>query len=347
MKKTALPIVINITRDRLSLCSSTHLEPLIFKFTSAMISDLEVVSSPELTAGLRGFVEANKIKPSTLVLILSQSVYFEKNYPGSNPPSSQDIEEFDDTIPFFATSSKLFKVISGYKQVVINRDFYECFREAFEELGFQVMAVVPSFALGQNANADFNAETCRIIYKKMDQIVVDSLIGAREESFHQKERAYLEKNKVIVVIGVLIILIILVVTAYRTLKKPKVVHTSVATPVMAYPTSVPLLSPTPGISSPSAELLDRLTVQILNSTGVTGQAASLSALIKSSGFTKVQTGNTSQVSPRTLITVSPLAATSAADYVSHLVSSLYPDYSLEHNTQAVNDITIIIGKTTP
>jgi hypothetical protein len=137
-------------------------------------------------------------------------------------------------------------------------------------------------------------------------------------------------------------------TAYFTLKKPVTRHSPLAPPpVTAYPTSIPLPAPVPEASTPSAELLGTMTVQILNSTGVTGQAASLSALIKSAGFVNIQTGNSSQTSPQTLIIVSPLAATSAADFVTDLVAGLYPDYSLQQNTEAVYDITIIIGKTTP
>jgi hypothetical protein len=348
MKKTAPATVIEVNRDHLSLCSMTHLEPLVFKFTSAMVSDLEIVSAAELTAALRGFIEANKIKPTSLVLILSQAVYFEKNYPGPNGPSSKEMDDFNDSVPFAATSYKLFKVISGYKQVVINRDFYECFKQAFEDLGFSVQAVVPAFALGQTANSQFTAETCRVIYRKMDQIIADSLIGPREVSLHQKEQVFLEKNKIMVFLIFFLVLGVLGVTAYFTLKKPLPRRAPAAIgPVSAYPTSAPIPTSEPLVSSPSARLLDTLTVQVLNSTGVSGQAASLSAVLNSAGFTRIQTGNSSQVTPRTLIIVSPLAATSAADFVTGIVAGFYPDYSLQHNDQAVYDITIIIGKTAP
>ena len=314
-----------------------------------MVSDLDIVSGPELSTGIRGFVETNKIRPTPLVLILSQNVYFEKNYPGSNPPSSEEMDEFINTVPFFTTSSKLFRVISGYKQVVINRDFYECLKSAFEELGFQVMAVVPGFALGQGATAEFTAETCRLIYRKMDQIIVDSLIGAGEETFHQKEQVYLEKNKIIIIIVFFLLLGVLAGTAYLTLRKlPSPRRNVPARPIVVHTPVPPLPTPAQSLTStPSAAYLQSLTVQILNASGVPGQAASVSALLKSLGFTKIQTGNTSQAADKTQVIMSPQAATSSGTFVTDILKTLYPDLSFEQNSQAKFDLTVIISETTP
>jgi len=352
MSKTIQPTIIHIDRDKLSLCAPYHLEPLVFKFPPELISDLEIVNSPELNNNLRNFVEQNKIKPGPLVIIVAQSVYFEKNYTGQTPPTPEEVENFIDTIPFSTVSSKLFRVISGFKQVVINRDFYESLKNTFEELGFQVIAVVPGFALGQNAIAGFTINTCRIIYHKMDQIIADSMIGAKDNinaSLHEKEQAMLESHKMIVVLLTVLVLAVCGGALYFTYGRTparKAIQTNLIPQISPEPTSTPVPAPTPQASL-SAEELANLTVQILNASGKIGQAASMSAKLKSLGFDKVQIGNNPKTSVQTSLYLSPRVATAAGDLVFESVKSLYPNSETETDPQAKFDITVIIGTNTP
>jgi hypothetical protein len=353
MTKTAQPTIINVEREKLSLCAPYHLEPLVFNFSPEMISDLEIVNSPELITGLRNFIEQNKIKPGPLVIIVAQSVYFEKNYTGQNPPTPEEVDSFIDTVPFSTVSSKLFRVISGFKQVVINRDFYESLKSTFEEMGFQVTAVVPGFALGQNAIAGFTANTCRIIYRKMDQIFADSMIGAKDNinpSLHRKEQEMLESHKIVVVVATLLILLICGGLLYLTYGKApvrKTVHTKDIPQIALEPTSVPLPTPTPEETTLSMEELKNLSVQILNASGKIGQAASMSAKLKSLGFEKVQIGNNSKITELTTLFLSSRVATAAGNIVYDSVKSLYPLAGSKVDLQAKFDISVIIGTNTP
>jgi hypothetical protein len=352
MPKTAQPTIIHIDRDKLSLCAPYHLEPLVFKFPPELVSDLEIVDAPELNNGLRNFIEQYKIKPGLLVIIVAQSVYFEKNYTGQNPPTPEEVENFIDTIPFSTVSSKLFRVISGFKQVVINREFYETLKNSFEEMGFQVIAVVPGFALGQNAIAGFTADTCRIIYRKMDQIIADSMIGAKDNinaTLHEKEQAMLESHKIIVVALTLLVLAVCGGALYFTYGRPPVskpIQTNTIPQLSPEPTGTPEPTPVAEVSL-SAEELANLSVQILNASGKIGQAASMSAKLKSLGFDKVQIGNNPKTSVQTSLYLSPKVATAAGDLVFQSVKSLYPNAETETDPQAVFDITVIIGTNTP
>jgi hypothetical protein len=354
MPKAAQPTIVNIDRDKLSLCAPYHLEPLSFKFPPELVSDLEIVNPSDLNTGLRNFIELNKIKPGPLVIIVAQSVYFEKNYTGQNPPTPEEVENFIDTIPFSTVSSKLFRVISGFKQVVINRDFYESLKGTFEELGFQVIAVVPGFALGQNAIAGFTAETCRIIYRKIDQIIADSMIGAKDNTaatFHRKEQAMLESHKIIVILSTLLVLAICGGALYLTFGRPPVVHKALTANVIPQvppePTETPLPTPVPEAPALTADDINNLTVQILNASGKVGQAASMSAKLKSLGFAKIQIGNNAKTAVLTTLYLSPRVATAAGDLVYDSVKSIYPDAESETDLQAKFDISVIIGTSAP
>ncbi len=352
MKKSPLPHVVNVFRDKLVICTALHPEPLVFKFTSSMVSDLDVINHQELDSSLKTFIDTNKLKPVNLVIILNSSVYFEKDYAGLNLPASQDMEDFIDTIPFSATSSKLFRSSGGYKQIVINRDLYESLKKSFESLGYSVSAVVPGFALGPtDAHQEVTAETCRIIYKKMDQITADSFTSLSDSSasFKQKEQFFLRKYKTLVIIISILSIIAAVVVVPFTLRKPSAPKKTVPVPVQIKPSVIPTIIPeiTSVAATPSVELLKTFTAQILNGSGRTGQAASLSARLTSVGFSQIQTGNNSQVTPKTIMIFSPKIATSAGEFVTNLVRELYPDVTTTTNIEADFDLTVIIGKSTP
>jgi hypothetical protein len=349
MKTRSLPIVVDVARDGLRLCTSEHPEPLVLKFSSDLVSNLEIVNPGGLSAAIKQFVESNKLKPGNAVFILSETVYFEKNYPGPAFPVQKDMEEFIDSIPLSATSSKVFHLGNEFKQIVINRDFYESLRRGFEELGFKVTAIVPWFAMGPAAPAEFTADTCRVIYKKMDQIISDSIIGAsdEDETLHQKEQAYLERHKDFVVVLSLVFIIFAGVVAFITIRRPAQRIVTITptvsnrerptpSPVIEEPVSVP-------IATPSAALLKALNVQVLNGSGVSGQAASLSALLKKNGFAKVQTGNSAKRVVNTTITATPYAATAAGEFVTQLVSSLYSEPVFVEDAKSEFDFSILIS----
>lgn len=346
MPKTIPPTIVYIDRDKISLCSSTHLAPLVFKFTPSMIADLEITNSDELNIGLRQFIEQNKIKPEPIVLIVSKFVYFEKNYTGVNSPSQEEVDNFIQSVPFSATSSKVFKVISGYKQVVLNRDFYEVFKQTFNDLGFTVMAIVPGFALGQAANNSFSEETCRVIYKKLDQIIADSIIGASDtKSFQQQEQAILEKNKVVITISILLILIACGAAIYYFVIRrppPRRLVSNIVREVVPIPG--PTMSPP---STPSSELLKTLSIQITNSSGINGLGSSLSAQLKSYGFTNIQLQNSNKIIESTLIETSNYASTVAGEYIGNFIDIRFPVTSVVINSKAKFDLKFELGKNTP
>lgn len=277
------------------MCSSTNLEPVIFSFNESVMADLEVINREELKSKLQVFVEGNKIKPSPLLMVLEESVYFEKNYPGPSAPSMEEVQKFIDTVPFSAVSSKLFKTGNSYKMVVINRELYEALDQIFEKLGFPLMSVVPGFVLSTvNAPPKFSSESCRVIYKKMDEILVNSFSGvANEGSFANKKEAWLEKNKIMVVVLSILMVGVCIAVAFITLTKKPVQKTKKVVAAVPVPTVVKALpTPTPMVASVSAEMVEKLTVQVLNGSGVVGMAASWEEKLKEWGFVGVKTGNT-------------------------------------------------------
>ena len=116
------------------------------------------------------------------MIILSAEVYFDREIVGTTDAEISAIAQtFIDSVPLVNPSSKLFKLKDKYKMVVINRRLYESIRSAFEAVGFVVTAVVPELVLGEvGVGGDLDANSCRVILKKMDYILENSFIGGAQ-----------------------------------------------------------------------------------------------------------------------------------------------------------------------
>ncbi|KKW00723.1 MAG: hypothetical protein UY33_C0006G0007 [Candidatus Amesbacteria bacterium GW2011_GWA1_48_9] len=353
MKKISpLPVIINIARDRLFLCTHTLTDPVVFPFTPTMISDLEIKDKNELDAKLGEFMQKTQIKPSPLVIILAEHIYFHKDFPKVAPPAEEETQKFIDSVPFSNVSSKLFHTPDGYRLVVINRDIYEIFEQVFDRLGFQLHSVVPGFVLGAiNAPAEFSAQTCRIIYKKLDFLSDNSFTTpfTNAGDLHRKEQVFIQKYKISLAIISSAFIIFSAVMAYITLFRPQAIPRKKALPaasVLSVPSPVPA-TPTP-TASPSAQALGQITVQVLNGSGVAGLAASVEAQLKLAGFTTVRTGNAPLInSGPSYMVLRPDLPPAVKALLTSVVQKVFPSLSVRENVDTLYDVILTTGKVNP
>jgi len=103
---------------------------------------------------------------------------------------------------------------------------------------------------------------------------------------------------------------------------------------------VDLTAPTSTLSLPK----DKIKVQVLNSTGVTGKARSKADLLKSLGYKNVETGDTKPVIDGTLMKVSPTYMNYKDAFLKELIT--FESLKIEQNTDTAPkfDIIIILGK---
>lgn len=345
MKKLkVLPIIVDVSRERLAVSTSANPEPVIFPFAQSMMMDLEVVNREELQAKLQAFVTQAKIKPGPILMVLEESVYFEKNYTGTNSPSMEEVQKFIDTVPFGAVSSKLFKISTGHKLVVINRELYEVLDQIFEKMGYPLMSVVPGFILGQvNAPPKYSVESARVVYRKLDEVLANSFSGvAGEGTFSNKKEAFIEKNKVMVIAISILLIVGCGVTAFVVLnKKPPVRQKRVVTVPAPVVTKVP--TPTPETATVSAEMVEKLTAQVLNGSGVPGAAASWEQKLGELGFKNVKTGNGTRTDGVTVT----FSKSTPEVLRTLLTSELKKEFSEVRATESAAsnfDIVLVIGK---
>lgn len=106
-------------------------------------------------------------------------------------------------------------------------------------------------------------------------------------------------------------------------------------------TSSSVLSAT---TSATPKLKSQLVIKVLNGTGQSGLAASISAQLKKSGFTKISTGNT-QTTKNTTITYQPNISTKIVSEIEAILAKRFSNVqSSESSSSAEFDIEIVTGE---
>ena len=137
-----------------------------FNFKPEVAKDLEIISIDQLNLQIKSYVEANKITPGGLVMVISHNMLFEKDFaPLSKEQQEIETKKFLDNIPFENVSSKTFQLEKGHRVVAANSHFFESVKNAFEVLGFIVVTAIPSVAFG-NFGESLNLEASKLILSK-------------------------------------------------------------------------------------------------------------------------------------------------------------------------------------
>ena len=343
---------VNIFRDKLLICVARSPKIYELRFSPSSIKDLEVVNQSELDNQIKSFVTANSLKPTPLLLVLSSQVTFEKDItPIPQASRKEIIQSFLDTVPFASISFKTFHYQDKDILVVINRNLYDGIKHGFEALGFSVSAVIPALMLGLGSKDTLSAEACQLIIKKTDFIKNNDFLSETTEigSFQQKEQQFLKKHRLLVALFSLFFIASALGTVYyfyvllpqSTARKSVTVPTIRPTRTPPTPTLTP--TPTPGIPIYS------LSLQILNASGIPGQATALQRQLTPLGFSSIKTGNASVNLSRPLIVFSPRVSVDDRNRILEIIRSLYPDNSVQESAQGQYDVIITIAKsqTTP
>lgn len=143
---------------------------LHYNFLPAAICDLDIIDSKVLTNSIKTFIDNNKLSTSECIIIISESVYFEKDYIGiTKEEELSAIQLFIDNIPFENVLSKTFLIENGIKVVVANKDFCLALKSAFDDNGLQVIAISPAVSVGIREIDDITA-SFNIFFDKYDFI---------------------------------------------------------------------------------------------------------------------------------------------------------------------------------
>lgn len=333
-------MILSVSRSRFMLCGRNAPTPRILDIPQTAVRDLEVVNALELEKAITSFLTASHVTPTTVAIILSKDVYFDKAFPHPSENQEEEIQSFVSHVPFSSTSFKVFRVNKQQVVVVLNRDLYESIKSILEKEHFSVVAVIPELMLEPiGAHGALTEKTCNILVEKMDYLKEHSFTTSDEfDQGLQQEPHVLRAHHALVISLVVLSVAIAAATAFFTLRRPlrpapPPSHVSIVTPALS-PTIAPSI-PTP-LASPSAqpepsaaEDVTLWSVMILNGSKSSGLATTLATALTESGFATIQTGNTSTTADHTIITFSKDAPNAIRGKLVDAVKSQYPDVTQE------------------
>lgn len=246
------PIILFVDRSGFSVFQDTLPNIPKFNFTPDVVANLDVISKEQLVNLISTFIQINKIVPSSLGLVLSDTVIYEKdlvNPPGtslhpasqtavpSQPPSNpmvtqenadkehkEEIQNFLENIPFEEVLAKDVKTDKIDRIVAVNKDLIMTIADVFEKSGSVIEAIIPSFMYGQNVNftAGLTSDNIQAILggseiARIGNLLTDQQKMSSPQSLEgeQKEKEKKPQNlRQFILIGIFVTLLVILVVVY-------------------------------------------------------------------------------------------------------------------------------------
>lgn len=153
---------------------------LSFAFPPDTVTNLEVLSRERLELLIRTFIQNNKLAPSIVIIVLGQSVYFEKDIvEGDESQQEIEMQQFLDNVPFEFVISKSFPLEKGQKVIAANKDLCKPIKTAFEKEGHAVVSVVPVATFGTGIDS-FSQNTANVILARFEAARHANILEERE-----------------------------------------------------------------------------------------------------------------------------------------------------------------------
>lgn len=296
---------------------------LTFTYPTSSIKELDIVNEQIFISEVTNFFKSNNILPSTIIVILSNEILYEKDF-NFEPQSAADksaatkdislteqvtlsaeekmaqMQTFLDLVPFDEIASKSYKIDKTTKLIATNKKLYELMVNLLNKLNFIVEAVIPITVIPNTVidTPNLNPENAKKIFKKFDALFAYSLL---EENSYALSRAALaprgikmstkvSSKREFALIGVFIMLILVLgIVSYTTFLSP-VKDRKIASESKFVPPTVAVLpsdSPTPDpVSTLSAQFNNDL-IRIQINGGTLSQVNLLKQDLVNNGFINI------------------------------------------------------------
>lgn len=296
-----------------------------------IINHLELHNAYEFTKLIQNALEALKIKNTTAVILLSgQVTYFQQIKAQKSQDAENALKSFINTIPF--EPNKLSAIYYGtppqYIVVVANKDLYEPILKVFDQNNISIKYIIPSVIIpGAGQEFVLNNTIIENINKILKSKNGNFLIGNNftedktdnekdEDDINSEEESGkpTKKHSKYIVATCLLLLIALPVYVMISSGIIPAKYLQFAMGNKTKPSISPTISVTPAktiiaaTSTPAVQTKNRkeLTVNILNGSGISGQATLVEGLLKKANFNNITTGNVLRVNTAdTIIIFSP------------------------------------------
>lgn len=363
------PIIIFLDRNGFIIYQDTLSNVWQFPFSQDLVQNLDVVNKTQLVNSIGSFIQTNKVIPSSLIVVLSDSLIFQKDLASlqKNPESQVDfgnkeqqeqqekeVKNFLDSVPF---EEILAKIINNTRVVAANKELLEVVVYPFKKIGCIVDAVVPGFIYQEyiDFSGGLSGDIARIILQQTDLLKLGNMLtGQQAAETQQDSNAQPQKEpkekpnnlRPFILIAVLVFLLIVLAIVYFTKGK-----TSQAPPLTApSPSPTAALRVEPTISkeasvSPLVADLKTIKITIVGNKETEILANALKNILTQSGFQNITTkDSTNPIPAKSSVLFSKSVTDSDRQKAIVEIKKIFPDILVQESQDLESVITIIVGK---
>lgn len=330
-------------------------------FSPASIQHSEIVDKKKYSEELQKFVETLNLKGGKGIIVLSSELVYASDVDIMGKNEEDEVEKFLTALPFLRSAIATITLRSKSKLRIIaaNRKLYEGVLEALKIVDIEIFSVVPVSVFPNRAGQELTAKDAKKITGEKKILQRYNFLQSKDNPQGDEEAADTRELPEVGEAGkksmrnqyiLFVISIILLACAIGYLllwariipnpwfKKTQSIHPKPRAVIA--PTITPQPSPT------SKSLIDKSTIkiQILNGSGVEGQAGKLSNLLKAVGYSNIITGNTDNLEQRTTIIYNKLLSKDLLLGITEAIKNDFPDPTLQEASESGEfDILITTG----
>ncbi len=299
-----LPLVVFVELTKLTIYSALAPEPLVLDFPESSVEDMEFTDTRFIDSQLNLWISEEKIKKTNTYIVLSEKTYFQQEFSALPVADDPKVAEFISMIPFEQIMHKVFQIEQVVRVVALSKNLYRPLLQVFEKQELPVTLVIPQFALNPELLQQAQpVELAAQLQSQFDHLKLLSFVSEEERRAKLERKKAIttglpqDKKQLIILSAVFSVLLIALVFVYRWSQTSDLPPTIPVASPAALPSPVVVASPEVVASSSaepaalSPESLADISIQVLNGSGVPGQADRVRRALEEQGFTSITTGN--------------------------------------------------------
>jgi len=343
-----------LRKDSLQIITKSQ-QPQQLTFPAEVVRHQEVINRQKFEQLISDFFSKSKLSNIQGVLFLANDVVFQKQLPQT--ASEEDIQNFFNTIPFSQETigKKIIRTKNGISLFATNHDLYNTVVLLAKQQAIDLKKVIPvaiSPSLTQNNNFSF-----QLLSKAMSNGQLIELVNFLKEEEEKKTKNIQTNNssmKQYLMLGASLLFLlgtIAVAVINLGLLPSHKENQHPTTVAKVTPLKRPAVSLTPSTSitplpsqTSSSETVSKaaIKIQILNGSGISGQANLVKDHLAALGFTNIQIGNASSVSATTKITFTKQIPSSYSNSIQEELQTLFTNVESQQSASISADYDVLV-----
>lgn len=340
------PILIYLQKNGFLLYSRNHPDGIEFK-------NPDTITPNTYSDALQTFIAENSLDTAATIIILSSDLITQKEIIGESSQDQQrEVDAFisQSPIPSENQAKETFELDNKRFILIADKTSYQILASELQHLEWDIVSIVPISLFRDISDSKMkknglNQKEIQEIYTNTNLIKSANMLPAEDipsqegESEPSSFSSYF-LNKTVMIAAVIILILGGSAYAYSQGTFSSLLASTATPKEEVTPTVQPTTTPTP---APTEEDKTKLSVQILNGTGTTGQAGKVKARLEKLDYSDIKTANgDTKENTITTVTFSVKVSREYQEEVTKDLEKMFEEVESEKSKEESPEFDIII-----